>query len=65
MTRGAAVSLDEAAGASFGRGSVLLHPPAQRAPANIVTETTAASRRDHEYGCMLKGAKGAKGAGRW
>jgi hypothetical protein len=53
MTRGAAVSLEEAAGASFGRGSVRLH-----ADTNIVIGTTAASRRYHEYGSMLGGDKG-------
>jgi hypothetical protein len=47
--------LEDAAGASLGRGSVLLHPPAQRAPA-IAIGRTAASRRYRVYGCMGKKA---------
>jgi hypothetical protein len=57
ITRVPAVSLDDAAGASFGRASVLLHPDAI-----IAIGRTAASRRYTEYGCMLKGAEGAEGA---
>jgi hypothetical protein len=54
ITRVAAISLDDAAGASFGRASVLLHPDAI-----IAIGRTAASRRNIEYECMLRGAEGA------
>src|SRR5687767_3317326 len=53
IARAAAISLDGASGASFGR---LLHPDANRA-----IGSTAASRRYHEYG-FIGGAKGAEGA---
>ena len=56
IARAAAFSLDEAAGASFGRASVLLHPDAISAIGR-----TAASRRYDEYG-FIGGAKGAEGA---
>jgi hypothetical protein len=55
IARFAAVSLDDAAGASFGRASVLLHPGAS----NTIGRT-AASRRNLEYECMTKALKALK-----
>jgi hypothetical protein len=46
-----AISLDDVAGASFGRASVLLHPEAM-----IAIGRTAASRRTLKYECMWEGA---------
>jgi hypothetical protein len=47
--------LDDAAGASFGRGSVLLHPDAA-----IAIGRTAASRRNTEDECMMQAREALK-----
>jgi hypothetical protein len=48
IARAAALSLDGASGASFGRASVLLHPDASKA----IGRTAASRRHREEYECM-------------